>query len=203
MIRVLIQASSPVVKAGLESLLRSHPDIRLVEDSGIDSPQDVLLVEAESLADPAAREALEWAAAGAPVVLLVRPPASEPLAEALRAGVKAVLESGADAPELAAAIKAAAAGLVVLDAAGAETLLRAPAAAADAAAHSLAEPLTPREVEVLRLLAAGLGNKQIAARLEISEHTAKFHVASILGKLGAASRTEAVTLGIRRGIIMI
>ena len=65
------------------------------------------------------------------------------------------------------------------------------------------EALTPRELEVLRLLAAGLGNKGIAARLEISEHTVKFHVASILGKLGVSSRTEAVTVGIRRGLIMI
>jgi two-component system, NarL family, response regulator YdfI len=67
----------------------------------------------------------------------------------------------------------------------------------------LAEPLTPREIEVLRWLAEGLGNKEIAARLNISEHTAKFHVASIMGKLGATSRTEAVTLGIRHGLVMI
>src|SRR5438128_1516404 len=67
----------------------------------------------------------------------------------------------------------------------------------------LIEALTPREIEVLRLLAAGLGNKEIASRLAISEHTVKFHVSSIMGKLGAASRTEAVTLGIRHGLIMI
>jgi len=67
----------------------------------------------------------------------------------------------------------------------------------------LVEALTPREEEVLGLMAAGLGNKQIAARLDISEHTAKFHVASIMGKLGAGSRTEAVTAGIRRGLIPI
>jgi DNA-binding NarL/FixJ family response regulator len=63
--------------------------------------------------------------------------------------------------------------------------------------------LTPRELEVLQLLAAGLGNKEIASRLTISEHTVKFHVASIMGKLGAVSRTEAVTLGIRHGLIMV
>ena len=67
----------------------------------------------------------------------------------------------------------------------------------------LVEPLTRREIEVLQLLAAGLGNKEIASRLHISEHTAKFHVASIMSKLGAATRTEAVTLGIRRGLVMI
>jgi len=67
----------------------------------------------------------------------------------------------------------------------------------------LAEPLTPRESEVLQMLASGLANKQIAAKLAISEHTVKFHVASILGKLGAGSRTEAVSLGIRRGLVLL
>jgi DNA-binding NarL/FixJ family response regulator len=69
--------------------------------------------------------------------------------------------------------------------------------------EELAEALTPREGEVLQMLASGLGNKEIAAKLAISEHTVKFHVASILGKLGATSRTEAVSLGIRRGLIML
>jgi len=78
--------------------------------------------------------------------------------------------------------------------------------AADPSSRSLAdlaEELTPRESEVLQMLANGLANKEIAARLSISEHTVKFHVASILGKLGAGSRTEAVSLGIRRGIVLL
>ena len=65
----------------------------------------------------------------------------------------------------------------------------------------LAESLTPRESEVLRLLADGLGNKEIAARMNVSEHTVKFHIRSILGKLGASSRTEAVSRGLRSGLI--
>ena len=65
----------------------------------------------------------------------------------------------------------------------------------------LLEQLTPREGEVLRLLADGLGNKDIAVKLGISEHTIKFHIHSLLGKLGAASRTEAVTRGLRSGLI--
>ena len=65
------------------------------------------------------------------------------------------------------------------------------------------EPLTDREIEVLRLLAPGLANKEIGGRLQIPERTATFHVVSIMGKLGASSRTEAVTLGIRHGIVMI
>jgi DNA-binding NarL/FixJ family response regulator len=66
-----------------------------------------------------------------------------------------------------------------------------------------AEHLTARETVVLRLMALGLGNKEIASRLDISEHTAKFHVSSILAKLGAASRTEAVTIGMTRGLVAI
>ena len=67
----------------------------------------------------------------------------------------------------------------------------------------LVEELTPRESEVLQMPTNGLANKEIAARLSMSEHTVKFHVASILGKLGAGSRTEAVSLGIRRGIVLL
>jgi DNA-binding NarL/FixJ family response regulator len=65
------------------------------------------------------------------------------------------------------------------------------------------QPLTPREIEVLGMIAEGLGNKIIAARLGISEHTVKFHIASIFVKLNARSRTEAVTIGVRQGLLMI
>ena len=67
----------------------------------------------------------------------------------------------------------------------------------------VSEEITSRETEVLRMLAEGLANKEIGARLGISEHTVKFHISSILDKLGASTRTEAVTLGIRRGLIPI
>jgi DNA-binding NarL/FixJ family response regulator len=72
-------------------------------------------------------------------------------------------------------------------------------------AHDAAmpEPLTPREIQVLELLAEGLPNKSIAARLGISDQTVKFHVASIAGKLGAANRTDAVRLAVRRGMITL
>jgi DNA-binding NarL/FixJ family response regulator len=210
MIRVLVKASSPIAKAGLESLLRAHSALRLVEDfsgdargHGAESPSDVMVLETATLADPAARKAMDWAAAGGPVILLVRNPAAEAVADALRAGVKAVLPSGLAGAEIVAAIEAAGAGLVVLDAAGVETLLRTPSVVSNGRSEALVEALTPREVEVLQLLAAGLGNKEVASRLAISEHTVKFHVASIMGKLGAASRTEAVTLGIRHGLIMV
>jgi len=70
-------------------------------------------------------------------------------------------------------------------------------------APGLVEPLTPREIEILRAIADGLGNKEIATRFGISENTVKFHVGSVMGKLGASSRTEAVMLGIRYGIVFI
>jgi DNA-binding NarL/FixJ family response regulator len=70
-------------------------------------------------------------------------------------------------------------------------------------AEDLTEPLTTREIDVLHLLAEGLPNKAIAARLAISDQTVKFHVASIYGKLGAVNRTDAVRLAIRRGLVTI
>jgi len=210
MIRVLLKASSPIAKAGLESLLHPYSDLQRIEEVSkgaqeVESelPADVLLVEADTLSDPGAREALDWAGAGAAVVLLIRDPAAEPVAEALRAGVKAVLPSGIDGPEIRAAIEAAVLGLTVLESTSLDLVLRTPSGPAKGTSGTLVEPLTERELEVLELVAAGLGNKEVATRLEISQHTVKFHVASIMGKLGAGSRTEAVTLGIRHGLIMI
>ena len=169
----------------------------------MDSPLDVMVAEAETLADHSAREAIEWAALGGPVVLLVRNPTSESITEGVRGGARAVLPSSLPGQEIVKAIEAVAAGLVVLDGPGVEMLLRAAGTVSTHGAEGLVEALTPREIEVLQHLAAGLGNKEIASRLGISDHTVKFHVASVMGKLGAASRTEAVTLGIRHGLVMI
>ena len=87
-------------------------------------------------------------------------------------------------------------GATVLDAGFDDALVRRPDPP-----HTLRDPLTAREVEVLRLLAEGHANKSIAARLNVSENTVKFHVNAVLGKLGAQSRTEAVTRAVRQGII--
>jgi DNA-binding NarL/FixJ family response regulator len=109
-----------------------------------------------------------------------------------RGNTGAMLNSTADAGQILAAIKSVALGLSVLD----------PALAPETPEDDTPiEELTHRESEVLRLLADGLGNRDIAARLSISEHTIKFHIHSILGKLGVASRTEAVTRGLRSGLI--
>ena len=119
----------------------------------------------------------------------------------LQQGVKAVLPANVTGAQIAAATQAAAAGLLVLHPSEAEILWQ--MRGTNEAPEDLPEGLTPREIEVLRLLAEGLGNKEIASRLSVSEHTVKFHVASIMGKLGASSRTEAVMLGIPHGIILI
>jgi DNA-binding NarL/FixJ family response regulator len=125
-------------------------------------------------------------------------------AAALRAGVRGVLAHDASAEEIAAALVAAAAGLVVLHADGFGALAAAAARPAPRAAPDApTQALTPRELEVLGMLAEGLANKAIAPRLGISEHTVKAHVAAIFAKLHATTRAEAVAIGVRHGLIML
>ncbi|HZF03236.1 MAG TPA: response regulator transcription factor [Patescibacteria group bacterium] len=112
-------------------------------------------------------------------------------------GLRAALPLRATAEELAGAVRAVHAGLFVLHP---EALV--PALAGDTAVAS-GTPLTSREREILELMADGANNRMIASRLAISRHTVKFHVASILAKLGAASRTEAVALALRSGLLAV
>jgi DNA-binding NarL/FixJ family response regulator len=127
-----------------------------------------------------------------PVVLMSPDPEAAIFNRIRRAGNGGLLQSSASCDQIVQAIKSVAAGLMVFDSAVA------PQSVGD---ESMPEALTPREAEVLQCLGDGLGNKEIAARLSISEHTIKFHIRSILGKLGAASRTEAVARGLRSGLI--
>lgn len=140
--------------------------------------------------------------AGVGVVVLAD--ARRRLAQAVleRGLIRAVLPRDAASGEILAAIDAVAAGLVALHPEALEPL-RGRAPIPTRAEPDPARPLTAREIEVLGMLAEGLGNKIIAARLGISTHTAKFHVAAIMAKLGAGSRTEAVTMGMRRGLVVI
>jgi NarL family two-component system response regulator YdfI len=215
-IRVFIVAASPLARSGLQRLLADR-DVEIIGSaadidsfvSGIaEAEADALLVDAsgehsESLIDSLTRFDLS---AEIPIILLAAGPAvpwpGETLRAGFRAGVRAVLPVDASPQQLLAALQAVTSGLFVLHPNGVEAL--APAASpASRQLTELAEPLTRREREVLQMLAAGLANKEIATRLSISDHTAKFHVASILGKLGAATRAEAVTLGIRRGLVLL
>jgi two-component system, NarL family, response regulator YdfI len=211
-IRVLIVAASPLARAGLENLLAARQIEVAGSVSGIDPlasqlsdlAVDAILIDSsggsfEPFLDSLIASGL---AADFSLVLLAEPASAADSAEALRAGLRAVLPNDISPDQLAAALEAAASGLVVLHPAYFDSAVPA-ASAAPRFPDELAEPLTPRESEVLQMLASGLGNKEIAAKLAISEHTVKFHVASILGKLGAASRTEAVSLGIRRGLVLL
>jgi NarL family two-component system response regulator YdfI len=211
-IRVFIVAASPLARGGLENLLAARgvsvvgksASLESLFEQIVDVEADVVLVDASGDNAEAALDALVSSnlASETTVILLSDHPRPGWTAEALRAGVRAILPSLVSPDQLAAALEAAMAGLVVLHPSEIAVALPAPAAALSALAE-LAEPLTPREREVLEMLASGLVNKEIAAKLSISEHTVKFHVASILGKLGAATRTEAVSLGFRRGLVLL
>ena len=212
MIRVFIVAASPLARGGLENLLAtrgvsvvgSSASLESLFEQIVDVEPDLVLVDASGDNSEAALDALVDSnlAGETTVILLSGHPRPGWAAEALRAGVRAILPSEVSPNQLAAALEAAMAGLVVMHPSEIAVALPAPSAALSPLAE-LAEPLTPREREVLEMLASGLVNKEIAAKLSISEHTVKFHVASILGKLGAATRTEAVSLGFRRGLVLL
>jgi NarL family two-component system response regulator YdfI len=216
MIKVIIAAESAFTRRGLEQLLRG-PEVEIVAsiaslsalDSELDRQDAADLIV--STAGPAHFAAWLQKLAEAdlfrdlPIVLLAELLDPQTTAQALRMGVRAVLPAELARPQLLAALEAVLRGFVVAMPMEAGTTIAASQTHASPGndVEELLEPLTPREHQVLRLLAVGLANKEIASRLNISEHTVKFHVAAILGKLGAASRTEAVALGIRRGLVLL
>jgi len=168
----------------------SFPFLRSLMDQ---APADVVLIDLEPLADSGVThdwllELLELI----PAVLLSSAPDSAVFNCLLHADAGALLRGDASSEQIIHAINGVVAGLLTFD-----SSLVLP----HEAGQVLAEKLTPRETEVLHLLAEGLVNREIASRLDISEHTIKFHIRSILGKLGASTRTEAVTRGLRSGLI--
>jgi NarL family two-component system response regulator YdfI len=213
-IRVLIAAGSEIVRAGLEALLATHPalvavgsahDTATLVQQVEDLQPDVVLLESEAYDADALESLLALDASPHPPACVILTDDAQGVwaAEALRAGIRAILPHQASASALLAAIEAAAAGLVVLRRDVVDSLLSALSSHARDLPAAPQQTLTPREIEVLGMLAEGLGNKTIGWRLGISEHTVKFHVGSILAKLNASSRTEAVTLGIRQGLILV
>jgi two-component system, NarL family, response regulator YdfI len=208
--RVFIVAESVRTRERLEDLL----DARRIEVVGsasnlenaaealAEEDVDVLLVEAPNESVEELLEALASTGLTKQTAVVVLVDQSTPVwaGQALQAGIRGVLTGDAGPQQLALAVEAAASGLVVLD----PGEVRAERSSSRRPVTlELSEPLTARERQVLQMLAGGLGNKEIASRLKISEHTAKFHVASILGKFGASSRTEAVAIGLRRGLILL
>jgi two-component system, NarL family, response regulator YdfI len=209
-IRVLIVATAAIVRSGLAAMLaldrtivvvgttanlellgsdvdRLRPDLILL-DLGTEHRPDLWekLLSIQESQDPIG------------IILTVANFDRLNINAAMGAGVRGILPDTSTEAELIAAVVAVARGLVVLDP-GAIALFAAPATAVLTAGFSL----TPREIEVLTRLGSGLGNKAIAHRLHISEHTVKFHISSIFQKLGVSTRTEAVTAGVRLGLILL
>jgi DNA-binding NarL/FixJ family response regulator len=196
---VLIAARSAMTRAGLETLVGSAPGLQLIgsypDASAAEALGPDVLLAAGTLVD------LPPAVARAPAIVLLTSESQPAFShDAFKLGVRAVLARDASPGAILAAVEAAAGGLAVIEPVELEPLL---AAASPTPVSGAPATLTARELDVLRLVAEGDANKEIAWKLGISEHTAKFHVASILGKLNAGSRTEAVTIGIRRGLVLI
>jgi two-component system, NarL family, nitrate/nitrite response regulator NarL len=198
-LRLLLVGEDALARAGLRALAEAAgltvvADVAPTEiDEGAEDEADAV---AWDLSPRGSLDGLRSLSARLPVVALVW--AEEQAGEALAAGARAVLLRDRVEDRLLPAVTAAAAGLVSVDEAVADAVLRPrPAPAA------LVEPLTARELEVVQLLAEGLTNRRIGERLGISEHTAKFHVNSILGKLGASTRSEAVAQAARLGLVLL
>ncbi len=209
-LRVMLIADDPLVRSGLAALLSDDSDCQVVGQVASDTDvisgasvyrPDVLLWDMgwELLPDtlPSRFECLAELREGGigSVVLLQSPDAGVDL---WRAGARGLLLRQVEADRLVVALQAAAQGLMVWDGVFAAPMMAEPT---DTPAD--ASLLTPREHEVLQLLAEGFPNKIVADRLRISEHTVKFHVNAIMGKLGAQSRTEAVVRATRRGLILL
>jgi DNA-binding NarL/FixJ family response regulator len=184
-VRVLVVSDDPLVRSGLAALLEDRDDVLLVEGD-----PDVVVWEF----DDKTRGGLPRPEVPVLAVLTSAAQATEARAQ----GASGLLPRSANADRLAAAAVALAEGLLVADPSLAPSLFR-----PEADGEALVEDLTPREMEVLQLLAQGLTNKRIAERLGISDHTAKFHVNAILGKLGVASRTEAIVQAARLGLVIL
>lgn len=192
MVRVVVVAPYASVRAGLRAMMERAEGIeaageaaQLGEHEPAPFAPDVLLIDLGPEAP--IPESI-------PLVALLDSP-DEARRLVARPAPWAALPKDAEADEIAAAVRAVAAGLLVID----PTLWP----SSTPVAAPVGEPLTAREGEVLRLMADGLPNKTIAQRLGVSPHTVKFHAASLFAKLGAASRTEAVTIGLRGGHIAV
>ena len=217
--RVLLCAPTSLARAGLERLLEPQSALQIVGE--IANAHDLQLAVAETDPDVVVLQThspdADWpeiTSLGVPIVWLADSADVEGVAEAIASGAQAILAAGVTGAELSAAITAAAHGLTTVSADFAEILRQNVRVSFDEATETRdaelmrgpgadVEPLTPRELEVLVMIVDGLTNKEIAAQLNVSAHTVKFHISSILGKLGASSRTEAATIGLRRGLVTI
>jgi DNA-binding NarL/FixJ family response regulator len=203
-LRVLVVSLDRLSRAGLAVELGLQPGMTVV---GQESGSEDSLPDLDVFSPDVIVWDVSWETASAVRNLGLIPESSPPVlalaateqqaAQARSAGAKALVSRGISPEALDAALFALSHGLQITD----PSLAHGSAEATPN--NGLASPLTPRENEVLRLLADGLPNKGVAARLDVSEHTVKFHVNSIMGKLNAQSRTEAVALATRLGLLPI
>ncbi|MEH1915805.1 response regulator transcription factor [Nostoc sp.] len=210
MIRVMVVATSPVVRAGLSTVVTTNPRLTVVgsasdldvlaKEVGQLQP-DVVLVDLSGNFQQAVWEKLlviQEQQYPLGIIVIVEELDSIDLETALRSGIRGILPSTSTESEIVAAVEAIASGLLVLHPDAVELL-----SIREKVVTNPVQSLTPREIEVLGMLGSGLGNKAIAKHLHISEHTVKFHLSSIFQKLSVSSRTEAVAVGVRLGLIML
>jgi DNA-binding NarL/FixJ family response regulator len=211
-VRVAVIAESPQVRASLQALVEASPalgfagsaaDAEMLADCLAGSVPDVVLIDIEPEASDALKAAFDLGHAPPALVVLTEDADSEWILDALPGDATAILPRNAMPGEIVVSIEAVAAGLCVLSPEIVARLVAGRKPSRQTASGVPFETLTLREIEVLAMLADGLGNKEIARQLDISDNTVKFHLSSIFGKLGATNRTEAVMLGMRHGFIMV
>jgi two-component system, NarL family, response regulator YdfI len=207
-VQVALLSASADWCEGVAALLAEHRELAYLGSAAdtdalrrLSSAPDVLVVDAFD--SEAVEDLLMTGPPALPLVVSIAAIERETAWRVLRLGAAALIERGPFGAELVAAIHAVMGGLCTLSRAHLATLMQATELTNGTADVDTVERLTPRELQILRMLSEGLANKAIAAQLAISEHTAKYHVGQILAKLGAETRTEAVTTGIRRGLITL
>jgi len=212
-IRILIADDHPVVRDGLAAMLGTQPDFAVVALAAdgqaavrlaAELQPDIVLLDLEmpELDGVEALARMRAASPGVRALVFTAFDTDERILGALRAGAQGYLLKGAPRDELFRAVRVVSQGGSLLQPVVASKLLQrmaSPAAPPPAASGAI----TAREAQVLRLMAHGRANKEIAAELVISERTVKFHVSSILAKLGAGNRTEAVRLAVQRGLVAL
>ncbi len=208
--RTLIIAADPLARTGLAALLSLQPAVVVVGQAAIhDDLQpaiaafqpEVVLWDLGWNPVQSFERLTNFVEHAPPVVALVT--SDDAMSATWACGVRGVLRREADGTQIASALDAVAHGLTVSDRAMLIILPPAPKPNKTTGDETIHETLTERELEVLRRIAEGLPNKQIARELSISEHTVKFHVNAILGKMNAQSRTEAVVRATRAGLIFL